>query len=131
MSVRLAIRLCCVAALAVICGACAAGSIDEVCGTYVVAYPFGTDTITLNRDGTSIQKVTVAGDPIPEIAVGHWSFDPSNGYVTLDVYLAIDDGYAKLNGNWRTPHRGFAANLPVEKFIFITTMGSKYPYIKQ
>jgi hypothetical protein len=41
-------------------------SAAEVVGTYVASYPFGTETITLNPDGTYVQRVEVAGDPPPQ-----------------------------------------------------------------
>jgi hypothetical protein len=115
-------------------GGCSASvPLQNVYGTYVATYPFGTDTITLNRDGTLVQNVVITDDPPPEIARGHWSFDSSNSYVTFDVYLSVDNGFGKLNATWRTPHHGSAASLPIEKILFRTTMGSgaQYPYIKQ
>jgi hypothetical protein len=33
---------------------------EKVYGTYVVSYPFGTETITLNRDGTFSQHVATS-----------------------------------------------------------------------
>jgi hypothetical protein len=121
-------------AVALVIGGCSASvPVQNVHGTYVATYPFGTDTITLNSDGTLVQQVVIAGDPPPESARGHWSFDPSNGYVTFDVYLQVDNGFGKLNGTWRTPHHGSAASLPVEKSLFGMTMGSgaQHPYVKQ
>jgi hypothetical protein len=132
MSLRAIMRHCVGPAVAVVFGGCSA-SVQNVYGTYVATYPFGTDTITLNRDGTLDQQVVITGDPPPEIAHGHWSFDPSNGYVTFDVYLQVDNGFGKLNRTWRTPHHGLAASLPIEKILFRMTMGSgaQYPYVKQ
>jgi hypothetical protein len=123
-----------VTAVAMMFGGCSAGMpVEKVYGTYVATYPFGTDTITLNRDGTLVQEVVITGEPPPEVARGRWSFDPSNGYVTLDVYLPVDNGFGKLNGKWRIPNHGLAAALPVEKLLFRTIMGSgaQHPYVKQ
>lgn len=134
MSLRAAIRHGVGLAVAVVLGSCSAGvTAQDILGTYVATYPFGTDTITLNSDGTLDQRVVVTGDPPPESAHGHWSFDPSNGYVTFDVYLQVDNGFGKLNGAWRTPHRGSAASLPIEKSLFGMTMGSgaQHPYVRQ
>ena len=107
--------------------------IEKVYGTYVASYPFGTDTIMLDRDGTFVQKVVVYDDPPPAVTKGHWEFDAKKSHVNFDRYLPIDDGFGRLNKNWRTPNEGVAAVLPVERLFFRTVMssGAEYPYFKQ
>lgn len=112
------------------CG-CTPTSIEKVYGTYVATYPFGTDTITLNRNGSFVQQVIVNNDPTPANIKGHWIFNSDNGYVTFDAYLAIDDGFGRLNSKWRTPDGN--ADLPVDRAMFRTIMssGAQHPYVKQ
>ena len=133
MVLKSIVRRCVWLTVALALGGCSASAVQAVYGTYIATYPFGTDTITLNSDGTLVQQVVIAVDPPPEIARGRWSFDPSNGYVTFDVYLSVDDGFGKLDRAWRTPHHGSAASPPIEQTPFGMTMGSgsEYPYVKQ
>jgi hypothetical protein len=55
---------------------------DEVYGTYVASYPFGKETITLNRDGTFVQCV-VSGQEQPVTVRGKYDFDPKQSQVGL------------------------------------------------
>lgn len=114
-------------------GGCAQTSVEKVYGTYVANYPFGVATIVLNEDGSFVQKVVVTNDPPPQSIEGHWKFDTNNGYVTFDEYLPIDDGFGRLNSNWRNPYHGLAAALPVEQLLFRTVIGAgtQHPYVKQ
>ena len=107
--------------------------IEKVYGTYVSSYPFGTDTIMLNRDGTFVQKVEVYDDPPPAVSKGHWEFDAKRSRVTFDRYLPMDEGFGRLNKNWRIPNEGNAASLPVERLFFriVMSSGANYPYFKQ
>lgn len=119
--------------LVVVSSGCSPTSIEKAYGTYVATYPFGTDTVILNPDGSVVQQIVVTNDSPPAIINGHWRFDSSNGYVTFDVYLSADDGFGKLNSKWRIPHQGSAASLPIEQLFLRTIMGSgaQHPYVKQ
>ena len=57
---------------------------DRVYGTYVASYPFGTDTITLNRDGTFEQRVMVSIRLREPIANHRKPELPSTGRTTTD-----------------------------------------------
>src|SRR5260370_4731353 len=48
---------------------------EKVYGTYVASYPFGTETITLNRDGTFVQRVAIKQEQSVTVR-GTWDFDP-------------------------------------------------------
>lgn len=104
--------------------------IDGVEGTYVASYPFGTETLTLNHDGSLIQRVEIKGQP--QITVkGSWSFDPQMGYVTFHEYMQVADGFGKLRTNWRdVPHE---ATEPVERIFLriVINSGAQFPYIKR
>ena len=47
---------------------------EKVYGTYVASYPFGTETITLDRDGTFVQRVEIKQED-PVTVRGTWDFD--------------------------------------------------------
>lgn len=110
-------------------------SIEDVFGTYVASYPFGTVTVMLNRDGTFVQQVVVYEDPPPASTTGNWEFDPEDSDVWFNRYLPISDGFGRLSEDWRTPvERRAAAILPVRRrFFSVIVMGSGegYPYYKQ
>lgn len=112
-------------------------SSTQVFGTYVASYPFGTSTVTLNRDGTFIQRVAVTSDPPPVISKGRWSFNSdsySDSYVTFyDGYLNVDDGFGRLRRDWRVPEKNSVAVPPVRRKFFriLINPEAKYPYVKQ
>jgi hypothetical protein len=105
---------------------------ENVPGTYVASYPFATDVIVLNRDGTFDQQVIVPTDPPPAALKGSWRYNPNDGYITFKGYLSVDNGFGRLNSAWRIAGEG--ASLPVERVMFVRTVmgsGKQYPYVKQ
>lgn len=102
-------------------------SAENVVGTYVASWPFGTDTITLNIDGTFVQQVEVNNEPRRGTIKGSWTL--TDRYVRLDTYLAIADGFGKFNSKWRDPSK---ATLPIDTLFFITLMnsGAVHPYVR-
>jgi hypothetical protein len=106
-------------------------SLEQVYGTYVASYPFGTDTLTLNRDGTFVQRIEITGEE-PLTASGRWSFDSEASYAQLQGFIMVDDGSGHLNHNWRTPKSDLVL-LDVEMHWFRIVMESaaEHPYVKQ
>jgi hypothetical protein len=104
---------------------------EKVYGTYVASHPFGMETLTLNRDGSFVQRVDIENQS-PVTVQGSWSFDPSNSYVTFHGYLQVADGFGKLRSDWRVVPQGIVA-LPVERVFFkiVLNSGAQYPYAKQ
>jgi hypothetical protein len=105
--------------------------VDEVYGTYIASYPFGTETLTLNRDGTFVQKVVVEHQGFAG-AQGKWEFDASESLVTFYGALVVDDGRDHVRPDWRVPPSG-VAGFYVEKewFTVVMASGLPHPYIKQ
>jgi hypothetical protein len=102
---------------------------DRLYGTYVASYPFGTDTITLSRDGTFIQQIAVRQEQTVTVH-GKWDFDRKESRVGFDDALVIDDGFGHLRPDWRKPG---IASLEVEEqwFRVVMNSGSAYPYLKR
>jgi hypothetical protein len=104
---------------------------DEVYGTYVASYPFGTETLTLNRDRTFVQKVVVQHQGSAE-ARGKWEFDASESRAIFYGFLVVADGRDHVLPDWKVPSSGIVA-FDVDKGWFTVMMasGSPHPYIKQ
>jgi hypothetical protein len=104
---------------------------DKIFGTYLASYPFGTERIVLNIDGTFIQRVVVNNEE-PVVVTGHWKFNPSQSRVNLYDSMVVVDGFGNLRADWRSPQIG-VASMDVEMHWFKIVMGSasKYPYMKQ
>ena len=103
---------------------------EKVYGTYVASYPLGNSTLTLNRDGSFIQQVTIKDQP-PATAQGSWTFDPIHSTVTLHGAMAVVDGFGDLNSDWRTIDD--LPEQPVERLWFRIVIESsiEYPYVKR
>ncbi|HSE58536.1 MAG TPA: hypothetical protein VLA99_07525 [Nitrospiraceae bacterium] len=90
---------------------------QEIPGTYVAEYEFGTDTLILKSDGTYTQEIKVKRRSEPLRVTGIWKYDQSTNRVNLsDVYLMPNP----YSDNWdeaTATNRG-AANLPVERYFF-------------
>ena len=104
---------------------------ETVYGTYVASYPFGTETITLNRDGTFVQRVAINQEQ-PLAVRGTWDFDTNKSRANLYGSMIVADGFDHLRSDWRTVTAG-VDSLDVERQWFRVVMGSAatYPYIKQ
>ena len=105
---------------------------EKVYGTYVASYPFGTETLTLNRDGTFVQQVHMKNEH-PVTVRGSWSFDPKEkSRVDLYGLMFVVDGFSELRSDWRTVKPGLAS-FGVQRRWFKVMMGSagRYPYVKQ
>ena len=104
---------------------------EIVYGTYIASYPFGTETITLNRDGTFVQSVAIKQEQ-PLTVHGTWDFDPKNSRANFYGTIVVTDGFDHLRNDWRTVTTGIVS-LDVERHWFRVEMGSAatYPYIKQ
>ncbi len=105
--------------------------LKKVYGTYKASYPFGTKTITLNRDGSFAQQVAMKGQR-PVTVNGKWDFDPQGSRVNLYGLMIVVDGVGHLRSDWQTVTPGIVS-LDVEMHWFRTIMASAatYPYIKQ
>ena len=99
-------------------------------GKYLATHPFGTVTLTLNRDGTFEQRAVIAGEK-PLTVRGSWRFD-KNGDVDVYGALVVADGFGDLRPDWKEVERSLIG-LPVERLWFRVTLssGAQHPYLKQ
>lgn len=105
--------------------------LGKVYGTYKASYPFGTETITLNRDGSLVQVIAMKEQP-PITVHGKWNFDSQGSRVNIENIKIVVDGTGKLRSDWQTEMPG-TASLDVEMHWFRIIMASAatYPYVKQ
>jgi len=105
--------------------------VDQVYGTYIASYPFGTDTLTLNRGGTFAQTVEITGQQ-PATVHGRWEFDSEESRANLYGAMIIADGFDHLRKDWQAVTPGIVS-LDVEKHWFKILMGSAatHPYVKR
>ena len=83
---------------------CGRVDVDELPGTYFVEYEFGSEMLSLERDGEYVQYVTV-GDS-STLHRGRWSYDSdSRAVILVDALLARGD-FGTLNPSWRSPAKG-------------------------
>lgn len=104
---------------------------DKVNGTYKASYPFGSETISLNSNGTFIQEIAI-NNQAPVTVNGRWDYDAKEGRVNLEGFVSIVDRSGGLRSDWRTVKPGLAS-LDVEMHWFRIVMASaaEHPYVKQ
>lgn len=76
----------------------------DVVGVYVAKYPSGTETLTLNADGTFLQEVTLKEPPdsTPVTRVGSWTWDESDQRLRLPNCMAVNDGHGDIRPTFQT-----------------------------
>ena len=109
-------------------------SVDAIYGTYLASYPFATETLTLNRDGTVVQTVVVPNHP-PSTLRGSWRFEATRaaGRLTFTgLAVVADPSEQALSPSWRNPSPGVISS-DVERHWFRVVIGSAshYPYVRQ
>jgi len=120
-----------IAALVITLGCSSRVPIEEMYGTYVASYPFGTDTITLNRDGTFVQRVAISQEQ-PVIVRGTWDFDAKVHRISLYGVLLVTDGLGNLRKDWRTVTKGIVSpDVDKRWFKVVMTLDQEYLYVKQ
>jgi hypothetical protein len=105
--------------------------VERVYGTYVATYPYGTETMTLNSDGTLIQRAAINKES-PLTVRGRWEFDPAESRVSIHGVMIVDDGFGHLKADWQTVTTGLVS-FSVEMHWFRVVIGSglRYPYTKK
>jgi hypothetical protein len=103
---------------------------DKVYGSYVASYPFGTETITLNKDGSFVQLAAVEHRKSAS-AMGRWEFDAKESRVSLYGAMVVIDPYDRLAEDWSVPVSGIVS-FDVERHWAKIQMNSaaKFPYFK-
>jgi len=97
-------------------------SFDEVIGNYKLRYPYATEELQLNKDGTYLQRVLIDGETIPKTNKGRWEFWAEESEVVLNDAIIIDDGFGKLKaGYWQ--NEPIAWNLDARKSFGKISLG--------
>ena len=111
--------------------ACTHVSPDRIYGTYIATYPFGTDTLMLERDGHFSQRIEVAGQGAQSFN-GTWRYNQKDSSIEFHGLGCLADGIGHLKNDWRTDvmENSFQA---VERswFKLVINSGARFPYIKQ
>lgn len=122
-------------------------SVSKLYGSYVATYEFAQVKLTINKDETYTQKVTlipsskvyrtgltinkdgatqgttVISSSRVDTAKGTWSYDPDDDYFTFDHdFMSIVDGFGDFNPNYAQPHTGLA-ELPAYRWFFRIYLG--------
>lgn len=77
---------------------------SDIVGVYVANYSSGTETLTLNADGTFLQEVVLKEpqDSTPITRTGTWTWDESEQRVSLRNCMALNDGHGDIRPTFRT-----------------------------
>lgn len=103
---------------------------EQIAGTYIAKYPFGTAELVLNRDGSFVQTVFLDHQGTAT-AHGSWQFDNFRSTITLHGAMPIVDGLGHLQNNWNATDD--LPEEPVERLWLriAIELSSEYPYIRQ
>ena len=92
-------------------------SLDDLYGTYVADYEVANEQLTINEDGTFLQKVTLKSSQKVDIAKGIWRYDLKEGYLRLDNnFMVVVDGLMEFKPDYLQPQKAIIFK-PVGKFF--------------
>ena len=74
--------------------------IDEMWGRYKLKYPYGSEELLLNKDGTYVQTVFINGEATPKVNTGKWEFDENHSRVILVNAMIVDDYFGHLRPSY-------------------------------
>jgi hypothetical protein len=99
-------------------------STDDIYGTYLADYAVASEKLTLNKDGTFSQELTIKATGNHDTANGKWYYESSSGYVVFDNQLLVPiDGFRKYNPNYKKPKDGTGV-YPVDRYLWNIYVGS-------
>ena len=90
---------------------------DELIGTYVAEYTFGTDTLELKSDGTYTQEITLKEERKVLRGDGRWTYDQTSHYIRFEDLYVLSDGYGNKHDDYKNHPRGLAS-LPPERYFW-------------
>lgn len=92
---------------------------SDLVGVYVAKYPTGTETLTLNPDGTWLQEVRLKEPPdsTPVSRMGSWTWDESAQRLRLHTAMPVNDGHGRINPAFQTDPGGGDYSL-ARKWLF-------------
>ena len=88
---------------------------SDLIGVYVASYPTGTETLTLNADGTFLQEVALKEPQgsTPVTRTGSWTWDESAQRLRLDNKMPVNDGLGRISPTFQTDPGG--GSYPLER----------------
>jgi hypothetical protein len=111
------LHLAAIAVVLALSGCSNAVSSDDLPGSYVAEYPFGTERVTLSADGSYTQEIAVK-DVKSVVNSGRWKYVKESHEVDLAKCLVASDGFGALRKDYAIPLDG-GCSLPVEREYFL------------
>jgi hypothetical protein len=126
-------------------------SVSKLYGSYIATYEFAQVKLTINKDetytqevtlipsskvyrtgltinknGTSTQGTTVISSSRVDTAKGTWSYDPEDDYFIFDHnFMSIVDGFGDFKPNYAQPHTGLSELCAYRWFFHIYLDGGE------
>jgi len=124
VSVRNDVLLTCVLLFLILSMLSCKPSQSEVYGTYIADYDVAREKLTLNKDSTFIQEVTLKATSKVDVSKGTWDYDLKIGYVSFNEnFMLVLNGFRKLDSNYAHPKPG-GVSQPVKKYFGYISLGS-------
>lgn len=97
---------------------------SDLYGGYEADYTIAKEKLTLNKDGTFTQEVTLKATGKVDVTKGTWTYDSKRGYLTFNENLMVVlDGFGQLDPNYAKPKAGLVVE-PVNKYLGRISIGS-------
>src|SRR5258706_13561363 len=77
--------------LSMLLTACSSVKSEDLVGQYIAYYPFGTERVTLNADGTYSQDIRLKLNNQRLDHIGRWRYSAEDTYVELEDALDVAD----------------------------------------
>ena len=87
---------------------------SQVAGRYRAKYPYGSEELTLNADGSYFQRIHI-NSPAEEIeSSGIWTYSSEDQRVDFENFDVVGDGFGGLRKGYQKPRLGIAS-FPLER----------------
>lgn len=90
---------------------------DELLGTYVAEYEFGTDMLELKSDGTYTQEIALKEEGKVIRSDGTWTYDQARHRIDLEDLYVLSDSYGNKSVAYKILPRG-VASYPIERYFW-------------
>lgn len=90
---------------------------NELLGTYIAEYEFGTDMLELKSDGTYVQTIALKEDGKVIRGDGTWTYDQAEHRIVFEDLYVLSDGYGKKSAAYMNFPRG-VASYPTERYFW-------------
>ena len=126
------LKLCLVICLIFPILGCKVNDQSELYGTYNADYAIAKEELTLHKNGTFTQKVTLKATSKIDTTNGTWIYDPPSGYLRFSNFMNVVKRFRELNPDYsKNPED---AVLPASKYFGFVMLGAaegvlykKYP----